>query len=452
MIRIFRILVPASVFTLFLSEAVLIFACYTAAGYLNPETDASFFTRGGPAWERIGMVVCLILLSFYFRDLYRELRTRSRILLVQRLSVIMGIVFVAEALISYWRPDWALPLAIMIPGSALALGVIFMWRLLFNIAIRNAVGVRRVLFLGVSPAVIRIAGHLEQHPELGFAPVGYVDGAGAETGNAGVARLGPAANLAALIDQYRPDWIVASRREEISSRWIEELLELRFFGVHAEEAAGLYEAALGRVCALEIRPGDLIFSELLQPNSLNLNLQSIYSTAVAAALLLLALPAMAVIAALVKASSPGPVFLRERCFGQGGAPFTMYRFRWMREGGGRRATKLGKLLRRFGLDGLPALWNVVRGQMSLVGPRPDRPEFAARLNQMIPFYCERTAVKPGMTGLAQINDYGEPLVHDALKRIEYDLYYIKNLSTSLDIHVMLRWLRESLLSRDSIAA
>ena len=438
MIRVFRVLVPASILALFLLDVLLIFASYAAVTYVELDGDLYLFSVSG--WQPILVAETVILLGMYLRHLYGDLRIHSRIQLLQQLSLIFGLTFIAEALMTYWNVDWALPRGILIPGSALALAAVFLCRILFSLAIRNEVGLRRLLFVGFSPTAVQLAGYLGAHPEFGLTPIGYLDRPEAEeqTGT-GVARLGPVADLPGIVDQFHPDWIVVGKQEEIQPQWVDDFLDLRFGGIHTEPATKLYETALGRVCAAEIRPGELIFSGVLQPDTFNLKLQPFYNTATALVTILIASPLFAIIAMVVKATSKGPVLLRETRIGKNGAPFTMYRFRC--------GSFLRDLLRNQGLDALPQLWNVLRGEMSMVGPAPDRPEFAARLNQAIPFHPHRTMVKPGMTGWAQMHDFGGDSALDAMRRLEYDLYYVKNLSPSLDLSVMLRWIRETLLWR-----
>jgi lipopolysaccharide/colanic/teichoic acid biosynthesis glycosyltransferase len=443
-IRVFRVLVPASVLALFFFDVLLIFACYAAVSYVELDGDLYLFSVSG--WQPIAVAEGLILLGMYFRHLYEDLRIPSRTMLLQQLSLIFGLTFIAEALMSYWNLDWALPRNILITGSALALAAMFLCRILFSLGLRNKVGERRVLFVGFSPTAIKLAGYLGGHPEFGLTPIGYLGlPQPEERPGAGLARLGTAANLPGIVDEYRPDWIVVAEQEEIQPRWVDDFLDLRFGGVHTAQAAKLYETTLGRVCISEIRPGELIFSEALQPDPFNLRLQPFYSIPGALVTILIALPLFAIIAILVKTASPGPVLLRERRIGRNGVPFTMFRFRCTRQDGS--ATKAGKLMRHLGLDALPQFWNVLRGEMSIVGPYPDRPEFAARLNELIPFHQQRTAVKPGMTGWAQMHDFLDDTALDATRRLEYDLYYVKNLSPSLDLSVILRWCREALVSR-----
>ncbi len=444
MIRIFKVFVPTSILALFLSEVILISGCYLAADYIV-EDGASFLIVDNSWLLRMGLAVCLILLGLYFASFYDGARIASWLLLFQKLCYVLGFSFIVEALVSYWATDLVVPFGTMIVGSLLTLFGLFGWRLLFNIAIQNAVGARRVLFVGLSPTVLQLAAHMREHPEVGLVPIGYVDkqnASGGTTSDPALVRLGSVSDLTYVIDDVQPQWIVIGNRAEIHSRSIDEILNLRYGGMQAEDAATLYETTCGRVCASELRPSELLYSEKLQPGSPNLNLQTIYSTGFAFAALIVTLPLMVLMAALLKASSREPVLLREQRVGLRGIPFTMYRFRWMTNKDGIQcATSIGKLLRRFRLDALPELFNVLRGEMSVVGPLADRPDFANRLNQLIPFYQQRHIVKPGMTGWAQITKQTNGLVNDVIQNIECDLYYIKNLAPSLDLFVLLRSIR-----------
>jgi len=438
MISIFKLLVPASVLALFLSETLLIFACYGTAAYLDPELGTAFlWDQGG--WQRIALVVTAIVLAMYFRQLYADLQLRSRILLLQQLVLIMGIAFLVEALVAYWDLAWALPRAALIAGSAFTIAALFVWRVLFSLAIRNKVGLRRVLFMGLSPASVELAHYLVRHPEIGFAPIGYLDSGGAAALElTDVVRLGSSAKLQSVVEEYRPDRIVIGKRSDADFSRADDFAELHFGGVTTEDVAGFYEKTLGRVCAAQVRPEALLFSESLQPDRLNLRLQTMYGfliTVLVAPVVLLLTGAMAL---FVKLTGGGPVLRREQRVGMNGALFTMYSFRVKQDA-----------LRDLGMHGLPRFWNVLRGQMSLVGPQADRPEFAAYLNRTIPFHAQRTAVRPGMTGWDQINQLKDNSSGNAVRRLEYDMYYIKNLSFLLDLFVLVRWFRETYLFRSS---
>jgi len=179
----------------------------------------------------------------------------------------------------------------------------------------------------------------------------------------------------------------------------------------------------------------------------------------ASVLLVLSSPLLAAAAAAIKLESRGPAFYRQRRVGMGGVPFELWKLRTMVPGaeelgagiyvleGDPRITRVGRALRRLSLDELPNLLNVLRGEMSIVGPRPERPEFVQTLSEVIPFYRQRHSVKPGITGWAQINyKYGETM-DDAIVKLEYDLYYIKNLSLSLDMYIIFNTLKAMLVEQ-----
>ncbi len=436
MIRIFRLLIPASVFALFLTEAVLIFACYAAVPYFQGDGELFLFYESG--WQQIAVAEGLMLFVMYFRHLYEDPRVISRIQLAQQLSLVMGVTFITQALIGYWDIEMALPRDILIAGSALSLVAIFLCRVLFSLALLNKIGGRRLLFVGLSPTVIQLAKFLRQHPEFQLNTIGYLDEPEESLRTEEKPPLlGPVGELPRIMEEYHPDWIVVARREELQPRLLDDFIELRFGGTHTEQAASLYETTLGRVRVSEIQPSALVFSDALQPNMFNLKLQSFYSKTVALAIGAIALPLVAILALLMKASSRTPRLLRETRLGINAQPFTMYRFVCS-------SGRIGRFSSAIGLDAYPQLWNVLRGEMSIVGPSPDRPAFAARLSEAIPLHMQRMAVKPGITGWAQINTarFGSPT--DVMGRLEYDLYYVKNLSPSLDLSVMLRTVREAL--------
>ncbi|HEV8148290.1 MAG TPA: hypothetical protein VGP79_18000, partial [Bryobacteraceae bacterium] len=191
MVRIPRVLVPASVLGLLLSEILLLFGCYAVCVFAFTELDGQTFMLYESGLTRIAIQVGLLLLGFFFRDLYAELRIRNRTQLLQQLILIIGIAFIGQALISYLNQDWRMPAHVLIPGSGLALLVIFGWRLLFAVGLQRAVGARRVLFLGASPTVAQIATYMGEHPEVGFTAIGYLEKEGAKSyPDFQVARLG----------------------------------------------------------------------------------------------------------------------------------------------------------------------------------------------------------------------------------------------------------------------
>jgi lipopolysaccharide/colanic/teichoic acid biosynthesis glycosyltransferase len=361
--------------------------------------------------------------------------------LLQTLCSIIGVTLILQALVNVISPDWVLPRKVMLPGSFFVLLVLLAWRLIFHQAIHNAIGARRVLFIGISPIGADLAAHFNGHPELGFKSIGYLEGAhNTPDLEPALPRLGHLPDLLQVVDEWAPNWILVSERKEVRPGWVNTFLELRFGGVETAGVAEVYETTFGRVCLSELPVSELIFADILGAPSISRKLQSGYSFALALLLLIVLSPLMILIAILIKVNSPGSILLREQRVGQDGALFTSYRFRWKYDRPGvPQPTVLGKFLRRFCLDDLPQLWNVLSGRMALVGPRPTRPEFASRLRQEVPLYRQRYSLRPGITGWAQINTSTEPTtLPDALAELEYDLYYMKNLSPTLDLLILIR--------------
>jgi exopolysaccharide biosynthesis polyprenyl glycosylphosphotransferase len=457
MLRLFRVYVPASVAALLASEFILIYFCYLATTFAwLRAADAEVFLADDLGWFRILIVVCCLMLSIYFHDLYSDLGSRPRKLL-QQVSVVAGTAFLTEAILGYLKlQQLVVPAGPMIAGSALNIVALMAWRLFFSRVLLRKMRSERVIFLGDSPVLQEIANHLEAHPEKGLTPLGFLDDSNPLTSR----RLGAISDLREVVDRLHPQRIVVGLRERRSNLPVTQLLELRLAGIRIEDALSSYEMAFERISTHELRPSQLIFSSSkLGPNRTGLRLQSAYSMTIAAIVALAAAPLMLLVAALVKLTSPGPALFRQQRIGKNNCVFTLYKFRSMvRDAEAHcgavwatrndpRVTPVGRWLRKLRLDELPQLFNVLKGDMSLVGPRPERPELVAELEKTIPYYRQRHCIKPGITGWAQIkHKYGES-VEDAIVKLEYDLYYIKNLAPALDAVIMFHTAKVMLLSR-----
>lgn len=464
MIRLFRVFIPTSVLGLLASEFLLISSCYVAAAFLvhsliTTEFEVGFFLFADNGWLRIGIIVACIMAGIYFTDLYARFRIKSKWLLVQQLCMIVGIAFLTQALLVYMKqPDLIVPKWLMIFGSGLILLFLPAWRLFYSTIVLTAMAHQRVLFLGSSAIVQEVAAHIAEHPEIGLQAAGYVDDQEPGTELPGGPLLGPIGQLREIVQKMKPDRIVVGMTERRKKLPVNDLLQLRFSGIHIEDAFNTYESIFGRIPTRELRPSQLIFSTELGPRKHSLFAHSIYSWLVAVVLTIAFLPLMAVVALAVKLTSKGPVFYGQKRVGLNDLPFTVYKFRsmyvdaeartgavWARKNDP-RVTPVGRFIRKVRLDELPQLFNVLKGDMSIVGPRPERPEFVKTLTEQIPYYRQRHCVKPGITGWAQINyKYAETL-EDTIMKLEYDLYYIKNLALTLDTFIMFHTLKVMLFS------
>jgi sugar transferase (PEP-CTERM system associated) len=456
MIRVFRVSIPATVLGLVTSESLLFFSCYILAAYWHFDTEAVSQINES-AFGRIGIIALAFVAGAYLGDLYGEIRVRSNVVLISRMMGLLGAALICEAAVGFVMPEWALPKSVVIVGTSAALVVLSCWRMLYSSALTNGVGAQKVLFLGSSPLAFTIAEQLQVSPELGIKPVGYLADGSGDTNV--IPYVGHVADLTSTVHRLNPDRLVIATSEPQADLPTEELLNLRFNGLIIEEATTLYEEAFGRICVSEIRPLQLILSNRLGPRRWKVRIQNIYSIIIAVAALVVTLPILVIVAAIIRLTSRGAVIYRQTRVGLNGHPFTLYKFRSMcadaERGTGavwasqndQRVTGFGRFLRKSRLDELPQLFNVVKGEMAIVGPRPERPEFVRDLNLQIPFYPQRHCVKPGITGWAQINhQYGDSIEHTKTK-LEYDLYYIKNLSPSLDLYIMFQTAKTILLSR-----
>jgi sugar transferase (PEP-CTERM system associated) len=459
MIRLFRVFVPVGALTLLVCEILLIASAFVLATYLTLGVAPEVFLLYDGGLQRILVVLACILLGLYFQDLYSQIRVKSRIVLAQQVCLVMGAAFLLQGLVSYIDGNLRLPIHLMVVGSAVAAVAIYWWRVLFSAYALQVMGRERMLLVGDSPLLDDVAEHIHEHPEMGLAVTGYVgraQGAG-EPRHEGRS-LGPLTALREAVRETQPDRIVVGMSERRSRMPIDELLDLRLSGFFVEEAATTYERVCGRVCIKELRPAQLIYSGEMGPRPQSVFYQSLINSAVAVAGIVVSLPVMALTALVVRLSSPGPVLYRQGRVGLNGAVFTLYKFRSMRSDAEAetgavwaskddpRITAAGRILRRLRIDELPQLVNVLRGEMSIIGPRPERPELVEKLSE-IPFYRQRHCVRPGITGWAQINHKYGDTIEDSVTKLEYDLYYIKNMSVGLDCFIFFHTLKTMLLSR-----
>jgi len=447
--------VPGRVAVLLASEFLLIYSCYVVATFALLRLDGQVFLLDDNGWLRILIVTLCLIVGIYFHDLYSNLRVDLRDL--QTAGVVAGVAFLAEALFSYLKlQQLVVPRRPMIAGTALTIVAVVAWRVFFNGVLVKLMPSERIIFLGNSAIVQEIIGQLVTRPEKGMTPLGFLD----DTSMPCAKRLGAISDLREIVDRLRPDRIVVALTERRSSLPLARLLEMRLSGIRVEDALATYEAAFERISTRELRPSQLIFSSTeLGPNRNRVILQSVYSMTAAALATVLAAPVMLCVAIVIKLTSSGPALLRQQRVGKNDRLFTLYKFRSMvtnaeaqsgavwAQRNDPRITPVGRWLRRFRLDELPQLFNVLKGDMSIVGPRPERPEFVIELEKRIPYYRHRHCIKPGITGWAQINHKYGDTIEDTIVKLEYDLYYIKNLAPALDAVIMFRTAKVMLLSR-----
>lgn len=265
--------------------------------------------------------------------------------------------------------------------------------------------------------------------------------------------------LLRLAQNFGADKVVVALAERRGFFPVEELLSCKMAGIEVVDAPSFYESATHKLLIENISPSWFIFSHGFKVNWLLRLCKRAFDVSAASVGLICLAPLLPLIALAIKLDSPGPTLFRQVRVGRGDRPFVIMKFRTMRENAEARTgavwsqmddpriTKVGNFLRRSRLDEIPQLVNILKGDMSLVGPRPERPEFVNELKKRIPYYSERHYVKPGLTGWAQVlYPYGST-VDDAIEKLRYDMYYIKNISTILDLYIVMKTFKVVLLGK-----
>ena len=320
----------------------------------------------------------------------------------------------------------------------------------------------RILVLGTGKQARDLVEEIEKRGDTGYQVVGMVGPAPpGESRSNPVPYLGSPKNLPALTRENRVSRVVVALEDRRGALPVKELLDCRLSGVIVEELESIYERVTGKISVTSLRPSYLIFGEGFRKTRMVLALKRLLDVVFSLTTLVVSSPILLAAMVAIKLDSPGGIFFKQPRVGQDGRTFWIYKLRSMKVDAEKnsgpvwakkaddRITRVGRFLRATRIDEIPQMWNVLKGEMSFVGPRPERPFFVQELSLVIPYYAQRLTVKPGITGWAQINyPYGSS-VEDAREKLQYDLYYIKNIGILFDITIILRTIRV-VLSRKGV--
>ncbi|HMG02201.1 MAG TPA: TIGR03013 family XrtA/PEP-CTERM system glycosyltransferase [Edaphobacter sp.] len=455
MIRLFNVYYSTRTIILLMCEALIVSGSFLLATklILGPDTYICLNYEYGVI-KIAALTVLTLLLSYYF-DLYEPQRISERWEIYFRLLLVLGFLsFLLSALV-YLFPQVDIAHYVLLLGLMfLTLGLVI-WRGAYEWIIGREVFRERVYVLGGGDRARMIAETLRTRRDAGMEVIGFeaMPTDKAERKEAFRTALESFRGRSPGIDRV----VIAleDRRGELPLR---ELLKLRFDGVVIEEAGSLLERLTGKLYLDGLRPSNFIYSEGFRVKPSQQISRRIVSTLAAATGLILFLPFFPFVVLAVRLSSAGPIFFRQTRVGMGGRNFTVVKFRTMRtdaEAAGAkwaskddpRATRVGRLMRKTRIDEVPQLWNVLRGDMGFVGPRPERPEFVPWLSENIPYFDLRHMIRPGLTGWAQVRyGYGSTL-EEAREKLEYDLYYIKHMTLGLDLLIMFETIKTILRRR-----
>ena len=401
----------------------------------------------------VALQLAMIAVGVYGAEALQSLRfAAARLLVAVSLGMILiSLMFFLSPALTLWRSH-------SVYAMILALGLLILVRLPIGRVLDADAFRRRLLVLGAGARAARIEA-LAKSRGAGFVVAGYV--AMSEEAKAVPQALDRAAidSLADHVVRLRVSEVVLALEERRNALPLADLLRIKTTGVHVNELSSFLERETGRVDLASTNHSTLIFSDgFSSGRRLSSIAKRLFDVAASALLLLLTMPLILLTAVLVKLESRGPAFYRQRRVGRYGEEFDIVKLRSMRadaEIAGQavwaqhddpRITRVGQYIRKARIDELPQVWSVLKGEMSFVGPRPERRQFIDELEAQLPFYAERHMVKPGITGWAQINyPYGASL-EDARHKLEYDLYYAKNYTPFLDLLIILQTVRVLLWS------
>ncbi len=467
MIRLLHAYIPKRTFFLGISEACLIIlALLTSALARLGAGEARFMLTYQYGSLKILFVSVAFLTSMYYFKLYDSAVISNRREALVRLIQVLGVAYIALGLLYYLYPPVKLGRGIFHLGFLFVGLLLLVWRRLFSVINSTSRLAERVVILGDGPLAESLQREIETRAELGIRVVGrvqmqaikrHLDNGEVHEMPITLTQSNFCENLAVGRPVRDIDRIIVAMEERRGKLPVELLLSLKNHGVQVQDGNDVYESITGKVPIESIRLSWLLFSPGFHASRIFQMYKRFASVVISIVGLLLSLPLLPFVILAIKLSSPGKILYWQNRVGRDDQVFRCYKFRTMRsdaeadtgptwaQDDDPRITRVGRFLRKTRIDELPQLWNVLKGDMSLVGPRPERPEFVADFNQKIPFYHLRHSVRPGITGWAQIlYKYGNS-IEDAKEKLRYDLYYIKNTSVGLDLLIAMNTVKTVLV-------
>ena len=454
MIRVLKQYYPVQNIFFVIGEGVgIYFSVIFADQIFHSET---LFVFDNWLWPKTFLITLVFQMCLYYNDLYDLNVTYTSSELGVRLLQSLGVATIFLAGIYFVFPNVTIGESVFFAATiALAILFILCWRLCCMRILNNGQLDQKIMILGSGELARNIMGEVSSRRSCGYLLVGIAMESHAETDfaeakNVTVFYKKKHEGLCELAKKLGVRKVVVALRERRQGFPTRELLDCRMGGIDVLEGDSFYEQLTGKLSVEHINPEWLIFSEgFHKPLSVRF-LKPVIDVVLSSVMLILLMPVIAITAILIKIDSEGPVFFSQERVGKGRKEYKIYKFRsmvadaekksgpvWAKDDDN-RVTRVGKFIRKWRVDELPQLWNVLKGDMSFVGPRPERKFFVKGLEYIIPHYSVRFEVKPGVTGWAQVSyGYGAS-VEDATEKLNYDLFYIKNMSISMDIVIVLR--------------
>jgi len=462
MIRLFRQYVSPRKIIFIIGEGILIFLAVTLASFFLLGRDIGIEGVLEMFWPKVLLVSIITQLTLYLNDLYEFKIMDSNIDLASRLIQSIGITSITLAIIYFLWPDVIIGRWIFFASLIVLLLFLVSWRLLYSLVIRRKLFAEKAIILGSGELARDMLHEIESRKDLSYDIVCAIANEknqdmkdqfrdmSVHYGFDNICNLAEAENVKSVI-------VALDEKRGILP--YEELLKCKVRGINIIDGESFYERITGKLLVEKINPSWLIFADGFVKSKVSRAVKRLVGLLLSTLMLVLLSPLILLVAIAIKLDSPGAALFSQERVGEYGKIYTLHKFRSMRADAEKesgpvwaseedpRVTRMGKIIRKLRIDELPQLWNVFKGDMSFVGPRPERPVFVEKLKKIIPYYNERLSVKPGVTGWAQIKyPYGAS-EEDALQKLKYDLYYIKNMSLVMDLIVIFHTAKIVLLGR-----
>ena len=452
MLKVFNKYYPIRSLLFFIGESGLIFLSIWLVIFLFHAAELPHDPERMNIWLRILLITMIVQVSLYYHDLY-DFRIKNKMFeLSVRIVQAIGAACLVLAGLYYLFPYLILEQGIFFIGIFILILFLVSWRFFYQLACQKCLWNEKILLVGDGNLAEMIGDELHSNMDSGYTVSAVFSNPGKSSlaERLGVEKKNSYDELCEYALNNGINKIVVALEERRGHSPVQALLNCKMYGIKILDGMTFYELISGKILPTSTPPSWLIFSEGFRRYKLTVWGKRGVDILLSLTGMILSAPLQIVTAFLVKVTSPGPVFFRQTRVGEMERNFQVLKFRTMREDAEAvsgavwaeendpRLTPLGGIFRKLRLDELPQFWNVLKGEMSFVGPRPERPEFVDQLKKRLPYYGERHTVKPGITGWAQINyPYGAS-EEDALRKLEYDLFYIKNLSLVFDLYIVLK--------------
>jgi sugar transferase (PEP-CTERM system associated) len=459
MIRVFNQYVSAKSLLLMGVEALLIvlsLICAVKLRFWNNPTEALYYLAFPDFAVQAAIVVFVCLACFYYNDLYDLSAGDSAVERVLRVEQSLGAASLLLGLLYFLFPRLLMGRGVFLIGMVLVTALVILSRKLLDKAWQLTAPMQRVLILGTGQLALELARELTRRDDLSMKLEGFVGGAGSPGESEkifGFPVLGPTNKMETIAKEREVSRIIVAMEDCRGTLPTRELVTLRVQGVRVDDAASALSGLTGRVSLRAVKPSWFVFSDGFHRSKWIDLLKRVLDLAAGAIGFAVSLPIMILVAVVIRLESKGPIIFRQTRVGRMGRCFEVLKLRsmnvdaekangaqWATENDP-RVTRIGGFLRKYRLDELPQFVNVIRGEMSFVGPRPERPYFVEELRKTIPYYDERHSVRPGLTGWAQVQYAYGSSIEDAFNKLEYDLFYLQNMSLTFDLAIIIQTVR-----------